>query len=368
MHDAAPSANPCGATFARTSVYRPVPQILDQNGPMEHGRPVTIVDIAEAAHVSPSTVSRVLRRDHRISAATTERVHRAAAELGYRPNLIAQELVTGRSMTIGVLLQHSGSQYFGLILNGVEVALSEIGSAYHSLVASANWEPARERRALDLLVRRRVDALVVVGGLLPDEELLEVAAGVPLVCVGRSIPAGAAGIVVENRAAARTAVEHLIGLGHTRIAHVTGDPVMADARARLGGDLDALRGAGIAPDAARVVEGGFLVDGGARGVTELLARGADFSALFVANDVMAPSALLTLARAGRHVPSSVSVVGFDDDEQTPWLAPPLTTMRQPLFEIGWNAAAAALRLPRGGGAGPPTVEAGRVVRESTAPP
>jgi LacI family transcriptional regulator len=349
-------------------VYRPVPQILDQNGPMEHGRPVTIVDIAEAAHVSPSTVSRVLRRDHRISAATTERVHRAAAELGYRPNLIAQELVTGRSMTIGVLLQHSGSQYFGLILNGIEVALSEIGSAYHSLVASANWEPERERRALDLLVRRRVDALVVVGGLLPDEELLEVAAGVPLVCVGRSIPAGAAGIVVENRAAARTAVEHLIGLGHTRIAHVTGDPVMADARARLAGYLDALRGAAIPPDAALVVEGGFLVDGGARGVTELLARGADFSALFVANDVMAPSALLTLARAGRRVPASVSVVGFDDDEQTPWLDPPLTTMRQPLFEIGWNAAAAALRLVEGEDVALPTFEPELVVRESTAPP
>ena len=170
---------------------------------MEHGRPVTIVDIAEAAHVSPSTVSRVLRRDHRISAATTERVHRAAAELGYRPNLIAQELVTGRSMTIGVLIQHSASQYFGLILNGIEVALTEIGTAYHSLVASANWEPERERHALDLLVRRRVDALVVVGGVLPDEELLGGGVRRPARLHRQVDPAGAAGIVVENRAAAR---------------------------------------------------------------------------------------------------------------------------------------------------------------------
>jgi LacI family transcriptional regulator len=335
---------------------------------MEHQRPVTIVDIAKAAHVSPSTVSRVLRQDSRISEATTQRVHEAAAELGYRPNLIAQELVTGRSMTIGVLIQHAASQYFGAILNGIDVALAEIGAGFHSLVASGNWEPERERRALDLLVRRRVDALVVAGGTLPEEELVAAAAGVPLVCVGRPFPEGTSGIVVENRDAARRVVEHLIALGHRRIAHVTGDPAMTDARARLAGYLDALRGAGIAPDAALVVEGGFLVDGGARGVTELLARGVEFTGLFVANDVMAPSALLTLTRAGRDVPGKVSVVGFDDDDQAAWLEPPLTTMRQPLFEIGWSAAEGALRLVEGEAAALPTFVPELVVRESTAPP
>jgi LacI family transcriptional regulator len=335
---------------------------------MEHVRPVTIVDIAEEASVSPSTVSRVLRRDSRISAATAERVRAAADSLGYRPNLIAQELVKGRSMTIGVLIQHSASPYFGRINFGLEVALSDLGGGYHSLVATGNWEPERERAALDLLVRRRVDALVVLGGTLPDEELVAAASGVPFVSVGRSIPAGTAGIVVENRNAARRAVEHLIELGHRRIAHITGDPVMTDARARLAGYMDALRAAGIAPDAALVVEGSFLVDGGARGVAELLERGVEFTALFVANDVMAPSALLTLHRNGRSVPGDVSVVGFDDDEQSAWLDPPLTTMRQQLFEIGWNAGAGALRLLEGQDAGLPTFVPELVVRGSTGQP
>jgi LacI family transcriptional regulator len=328
-------------------------------------RPVTIVDIAEAASVSASTVSRVLRHDRRISPATTERVHRAAEELGYRPNLIAQELVKGRSMTIGVLIQHPASSYFGQILNGIEVALGDTG--YHSLVASGDWRRERERSALDLLVRRRVDALIVIGGTLPDEELASAVASVPTICVSRSAPTGSHGIVVENREAARRAVEHLIGLGHERIAHITGDPVMTDARARLAGYLDALRAAGIAPDARLVVEGGFLVDGGARGVDELVERGAELTALFVANDVMAPSALLALARHGLDVPGDVSVVGFDDDEQAAWLRPPLTTMRQPLFDIGMRAALGALRLLDGDDPQLPVLVPELVVRESTAP-
>ncbi|MDX6514641.1 MAG: LacI family transcriptional regulator [Gaiellaceae bacterium] len=332
-------------------------------------RPVTIVDIAEAAHVSPSTVSRVLRRDSRISAATTQRVHDAAVELGYRPNLSAQELVSGRSMTIGVLIQHPASRYFGAILNGIEFALAELGAGYHTLVASGSWEPERELHALDLLVRRRVDALIVAGGTLPAAELGAVAAGVPLVCIGRPSPQGSGfEVVVENRDAARRAVEHLIALGHRRIAHITGDPVMTDARARLAGYLEALRAADIAPDAALVVEGAFLVDGGARGVTELLDHGVEFTGLFVANDVMAPSALLTLARRGFDVPGAVSVVGFDDDEQTPWLDPPLTTMRQPLFEIGWSAAQGALRLIDGEDAQLPVFVPELILRESTGPP
>jgi LacI family transcriptional regulator len=329
-------------------------------------RPVTIVDIAAAASVSASTVSRVLRHDTRISPATTERVHRAAVELGYRPNLIAQELVKGHSMTIGVLIQHPASGYFGQILYGIEVALGE--TAYHSLVASGDWRRERERSALDLLVRRRVDALIVLGGTLPDAELAEAGASVPMVCVSRTAPAGSNGIVVENREAARRAVEHLIGLGHRRIAHITGDPVMTDARARLAGYLDALRAAGLTPDARLVVEGGFLVGGGARGVDELRAREAEFTAVFVANDVMAPSALLALVRHGLEVPADVSVVGFDDDEQSPWLRPPLTTVRQPLFDIGWRAARGALRLLDGEDPDLPVVVPELIVRESTAPP
>jgi LacI family transcriptional regulator len=209
----------------------------------------------------------------------------------------------------------------------------------------------------------------VLGGALPDGELAAAAGDVPLVCVGRSFPDERAhGILVENREAARVVVEHLIGLGHRRIAHITGDPVMTDARARLAGYLDALRGAGLAPDAALVVEGGFLVDGGARGVEELVARGVEFTGLFVANDVMAPSALLALARHGLDVPRDVSVVGFDDEEHSAWLRPPLTTMRQHLFEIGWMAAEGALRLIDGKEVGLPVSSPELVVRESTAPP
>jgi LacI family transcriptional regulator len=329
-------------------------------------RAVTIVDIAHAAGVAPSTVSRVLHGDERITAATAERVRRAAADLGYRANLNAQELVQGRSMTIGVLIHHFVSSYFAEILNGIDVTLE--GSGYHLLVSSSNAQVDREAAALDLLVRRRVDGLVLVHAGLPDADLLRAVGDVPCFCIGRVSPTDPdASLVVDNRAAAREVVEHLVGLGHRRIAHVTGDPRHADARARLAGYQDALRGAGLQPDARLVAEGTFVGDAGYRGVEALLQAGAEFTALFVANDSMAPSALLALGRHGIDVPRQVSVVGFDDDQQSAWLTPPLTTMRQRLFELGAEAATGLLRVLHGERPEVRRIEPELVIRESTAP-
>ena len=328
-------------------------------------RPVTIVDIAEAAGVSPSTVSRVLHDDPRITEPTAERVRRAVAELGYRANLGAQELVQGRSMAIGVLVHHFASPYFGEILAGIENALE--GSGHHLLVASSSATLTREQPALDLLVRRRVDGVILVHSSIPDAELLRTAVDVPIFCIGRVSPADpACSLVIDNRTAARRLVEHLIALGHRRIAHITGEPHSVDARARLHGYEDALRAAGIGPDARLIAEGTFVVDAGYRGVEALFAAGVEFTGLFVANDSMAPSALLALARHGLEVPRDVSVVGFDDDPQSSWLRPPLTTMRQRLSEIGGAAAISLLRVLDGDAPDAPAIVPQLVVRESTA--
>jgi LacI family transcriptional regulator len=331
-------------------------------------RAVTIVDVAESIGVSPSTVSRVLRGDERISAATAERVRNAAAALGYHPNMSAQELVQGRSHAIGVLIRHFMSPYFAEILTGIEEAL--VGSGYHLIVASSHALEGEEAPALELLVRRRVDGLIAIQPSLPDEELVRaVPADVPVVCVGRLTPGNpAASVVIDNRAAARELVEFLLSLGHRHIAHITGDPSHLDARARLAGYHDALRDAGIATDARLVAGGTFLADAGYSGVETLVQAGARFTALFVANDVMAPSALLALARLGFAVPRDVSVVGFDDDQQAQWLNPPLTTIRQQLTVVGASAGATMLRVLRGEEPAPEHVLPQLLVRDSTAPP
>src|SRR5258706_2743803 len=181
-------------------------------------RRVSIRDVAAAASVSPSTVSRALRGDERISPETSERVRAAATALGYHPSLTAQELVRGRSRTIGVLIRHFMSTYFAEILTGIEQSVA--GTPYDLLVVSSNGILGGEGPKLELLEGRRVDGIIVVQAALSDEELLaSVGHDLPLVCVGRVSPTDpAASILIDNRAAARKLVEHLIGLGHERIA------------------------------------------------------------------------------------------------------------------------------------------------------
>ncbi len=327
---------------------------------------VTIRDIAQRAGVSPSTVSRVLNGTTPVAAAKCTAVMAAVKALAFRPNVLAQELARGRSRAIGVLPQGISSPFYGQLIKGIEQGLR--GTDYYPLFASGEL-PAEAALALDLLLAHRVDGLIVVGGHIADGDLVEVAARIPILAIGRTIQGlEHRCLQVENRDGARKATRHLIDLGHTRIVHITGFAWHRDAMDRREGYEQALREAGIALDPALVLEGDFEEQSGLVVIDALLAAGTPFTAIFAGNDQMAYGAGLALYRRGIRVPRDVSIVGFDDQPSAAYAWPPLTTVRQPALKMGHAAAQALLSQVRGEGFELAAFSTELVVRESTAPP
>ncbi len=306
------------------------------------GGSATIRDVSRLAGVSMSTVSRVLNGTVPVAAATRERVLQAVEQLSYRPNAFARSLVTNRSGGIGVIVNEMTSPYYGVMVRGVEQVLEPAGM--HMLVVSGKASLERERQALQLLKSRRVDALVLHVEALPDEEILELMQGeLPVVLVARRLAeAGNHSLSIDNEYGGRLATQHLISHGHRRIAHLTGPLSFPDSRARLLGYRQALADAGIAYDEALTIESDWLEEGGYHATQRLLNRGAGITAIFAGNDQMAAGVLQALRDAGRSIPDDISVVGFDDVLFARYLYPSLTTVRQPLLEMG--AAAARLAL------------------------
>jgi LacI family transcriptional regulator len=327
---------------------------------------VTIRDIAVQAGVSPSTVSRVLNKTAPVTAAKRAAVLDAVEALGYRPNVLAQELARGYSRAFGVLPQGISNPFYGRLLKGVEQGLR--GSGYYPIFASGE-QPSEESQALDLLLSHRVDALIVVGGHLPDEDLASLAARLPLLAAARTIRGLEHRCVqVDNRGGGYKATHHLLDLGHRRIAHVMGHPWHVDSIARREGYEAALAEFGITPDPRLIVEGDFEEQSGFVAAEKLLASGAGFTAIFAGNDQMACGAGLALYRRAYRVPRQVSIVGFDDQPCAAYTWPALTTVRQPTVEMGMAAARALLDQLRGRGFVLPTFSTDLVLRDSTAPP
>ncbi|MHB8892571.1 MAG: LacI family DNA-binding transcriptional regulator [Candidatus Limnocylindrales bacterium] len=334
-------------------------------------RRATSADVATRSGVSQTTVSFVLngKTDAGIPAETWRRVEEAARELGYHPHGAARALAGGASHTIGLVLRQSPEQVTAdaLLAETLWGIASEARAAgYRVLVEPLSPDGGRYS---DLLLSQRADGLIVSGPRIDDEELSAlVADGFPIILQG-SLPASPAPSVdVDNRAGARIAVEHLLGLGHRRIGCITNAPLAYTAAAdRLAGYRDALEAAGIDYDPAQVVEGAFDAASGHAAIGRLLTDVPDVTALFVASDIVAFGALRALREAGRRVPADVSVVGFDDVPLARHFDPPLTTIRLPANALGAAAGRALVdRL-----AGRPTnlrtlLPTELIVRESTA--
>jgi LacI family transcriptional regulator len=305
----------------------------------------TIKEVSQRAHVSPSTVSRVLNGTTPVSADARERVLRAIEELDYTPNAFARGLATNRSGGIGVTTNDIGSPYYAVMLRGVEAAIEDAG--LHLMVSSGHARAEDERSAIQFLKQRRSDALIVQAEALSDAELIDLAdrAGVPVVVFGRHIPELEPVCVhLDNEAGGRIATEHLLRHGHRRIAHIAGPLRFPDARHRLQGYRDALDDAGIPYDDHLVVEGDFREEGGRAAMERLLDRTTEIDAAFVANDQMAAGALRAARDRGLDVPLDLSLVGYDDVLLAQYLSPTLTTVRQPLFDMGRAAGDIAIAL------------------------
>lgn len=326
---------------------------------------ITLEQVARKAGVSPSTVSRILNGTAKVSDAKRQRVEAAISALNYRPNVMAQNLARGRSMTVGVITQDIASPFYSESLKGIEAELA--GSGYAPLFVSGHWNEADEIDGVTLLVDRRVDGLIVLTGMLPDEILVETAERVPLVVTGRQLAAPRVlSLDIDHEAGAYTATRYLIDLGHRRIAHLSGVQGHPDARARLAGYRRALEQSGITYDERLVVDAQFNEEGGLAAIEHLISNSIDFSAVFAANDQSAIGARLALYRRGIAVPAQVSLVGFDDLPGSTYCTPPLTTVRQPAYEIGRRAVRALLDMIDGKPSPDLGLSVELIVRESAA--
>jgi LacI family transcriptional regulator len=230
---------------------------------------------------------------------------------------------------------------------------------------SRSGDPAEELRTVELLVAQQVDAVVVLGGRLAERELRHVVGGLPLVTVmPDSLPATGYLLDVDTHEAACCLTRYLIGLGHQRIAHITGIAGHRQATARRLGYQQALAEAGLPQSENLVVAGQFDEPSGQRAVETLLARGEPFTALFAANDQMAFGAMLSLYQHGLRVPEDVSVVGFDDVRMSAYTTPPLTTIRLPASELGESAVRMVFDLLAGREPGQPAFTTELMVRQS----
>ncbi|HEY0954766.1 MAG TPA: LacI family DNA-binding transcriptional regulator [Roseateles sp.] len=325
---------------------------------------VTLEQVAELAGVSPSTVSRILNGTAAVSEAKKEAVQAAIRELGFRPNPVARGLAGGKTLTIGVVTQIISSPFYGEALLGIERELERAG--YIPLFVSGNWHEDDERKAIEALLSRRVDGIIVLAGRLPDEVLTRLTAGVPTVVVGRQVEGPHLySFGFDNRLGARLGTQHLIEQGHRRIAFIAGDLLHDDAVERQNGFLDAMAAAGLPVDPNLIVQSDFTAAGGMLAVSRLLERNVSFTALFVSNDEMAMGACLGLHRRNLRVPDDVSMVGFDDVVMARYTMPPLTTVRQSVYEIGSEAATAMLEMLRGGKPKAKLPGPELIVREST---
>jgi DNA-binding LacI/PurR family transcriptional regulator len=327
-------------------------------------------DVAARAGVSHQTVSRVINGSPNVAPLTRERVERAIAELGYRPNTAARALVTGSTRTIGFVTVNINQYGSAQTLVGLEQAARAAG---YSLSVSVLDEATAEgmRDAVDRFVAQSVDAVVALGTYDDASEALHaLTAPVPLVAVqsggSRDWPA----VGVDQVAGARLATRHLLGLGHRTVHHVTGPADSQEARDRIEGWRAELTAAG-APVPEIIHRGDWTPSSGHEAGKHLAARMRgvdDVTAVFLANDQMALGLLAALHEEGLEAPRDISVVGFDDLPEAPYFTPPLTTVRQDFAELGRRGVQLVLARLKGEDLHPEPVSPVLRERASTGPP
>jgi LacI family transcriptional regulator len=342
----------------------------------------SLTEVAKAGGVSLATASRVLNpnNEHPVSDEVRARVLAAAASLNYSVNALARGLKVKRTRVFAAIVHDFRDPFFNTVARGVTNAAEAAG--YLTVVCDSSRDPDKERRYVQLAQEQRVAGVLFVGGGLTSRSYREAmrqqiatlqsygAHAIALEPRGSRMPAE----IPDNRGGARRATDHLVGLGHERIAFIDGPEQVLTSRERRRGYQDGLEAAGIAFDERLVASGGFTEEGARAALVRLLDAGVPFTAIFASNDAMAIGCMVELRARGLAIPRDVSLVGFDDIQTVRWFDPPLTTVRVPMEEIGAAGVARLLALLDADGGEPPP---GRlinvhptelVVRASTAPP
>jgi DNA-binding LacI/PurR family transcriptional regulator len=295
---------------------------------MKSKRLPTLRDVAREAGVSYQTVSRVINNNTNVSPSTRDRVLKAIHTLDYRPNRAAQILQTERSHTIEVVMPYFG---FNRVLYDMARATHQWG--YHFVISAIDNDEFAN--TLEGATSRFIDGLILIP-LIPIvddyDDLVRLTRGIPFVQIGARLGANLPSVIYDQAQGARLATQHLIDLGHRKIAEITGPLLNYDAIERHEGWVATLSGNGTEPKLS--IEGDFTIEGGYRAMCQLLDEGADFTAVFVGNDSMSLGAQTALRNRGWRVPDDVSIVGFDDIPESAHLVPGLTTVRQDFQLLG----------------------------------
>jgi LacI family transcriptional regulator len=314
---------------------------------------ITIRDVAKESGFSSTTVSIVLNNAplaRYIPVTTKRRIERAAKKLGYRPNVFARSLRSKRSNTVGVMVFDMADPYCTLVLRGIENSLYQ--ASYLPILTDVHNDRSRFERYLEMLLDRRIEALIVVANwLFVNIEVLAdlEKSSVPTVMIGHELQnPSISSVIVDNELGAHTAIEHLHSLGHRKIAIIRGPKTLSDSAPRWKGVRGFAKSSGLELDSrliAELPESSDPVSSFEAGYTiteELLKQKRSFTAVMAFDDMTAFGAIRALANAGLRVPQDCSVIGFDDVAACSLYTPPLTTIRQPLEAMGAMAVSIAL--------------------------
>ncbi len=306
--------------------------------------PATIFEVAERAGVSIGTVSRVINNRDRVSPETRERVLNAIHELDYHANALARGLANRQTVTLGLVIPQVNDPFFYQVVRGVEEAAG--AANYSLLIASQSRLPATEHRYLHLFRRGHVDAMVLASIEIHIHEVQKIMRqGIPIVLVQLDIGENIPTFLADNYQGGRAIAEHLVvEHRYRRVAYITGTDYTPDSRERLRALRDVLQENGLDLPAEYIVRGDYLRDSGYRAMQQLLDLPDPPEAVFVANDQMAVDAMLAIRERGLRVPEDIAVGGFDDIPMASYVSPPLTTVHQPVYELGWHAAHKALEI------------------------
>jgi len=327
--------------------------------------PATLAEVAQAAGVHPSTVSRALGAGTGIAAATVVRVRAVADELGYRPDPAASSLRTRRSGLVGVLVPRLTDIVLATIYEGLDAVAAEAG--YQTFVANTSDVPEVRRRRLAALLDRRVDGVVLGDARLDDDLLPEIAArGLPYVLVSRR-SRGHLSVTTDDLLGGRLAAEHLLALGHERVAVVAGQPFSSTGVERTQGFRDAYAAAGLPVPDELVGHCTYDVRGGHAVARELLTARPRPTAVFAVNDFNAIGVMGALREAGLRVGRDVAVVGYNDVSLAAELPVPLTSVASPMVQMGRTGMARLLQRAAGQPVRSVRLRPTLVARESSSP-
>lgn len=303
--------------------------------------PVSMDDVAVAAGVSLSTVSRALAESPRVKLETRRHIQRLAREMGYLPNKIAQGLATKRTYTLGVVVMDIADPFVAEMVRAIDKTALDYG--YSLILSNCGADPHRELAAITALHQQRVDGIIVPDPYLTDSSLpLLEEMGVPVILVSRRGYRYSVG--TDHVAAGREAVNYLLDLGHERIAYISGTWARDESQERQSGYEQALLARGISPELTVVIERDAWPEVGSQGLERLLNLPQLPSAVFCFNDLTALGVIGAAHAAGLRVPDDLSVIGYDDISLAPHLTPPLTTMAQQKEQISKRAIELVLNL------------------------